>query len=81
MTTYIIRVGEGGVLPYCSHHLLRQVTTVELGYPLSCNSIQYGCQIKTSGKQSREGHLVVGEEQRPKCIRDVLLLDFSQSFS
>lgn len=52
--------------PYCSSHFLRQVSTVELRYPLSCDSIQDGRQIKTSAEQPRERSLAVGEEQIPK---------------
>lgn len=45
MTTYIIKDGDRGknILPYCCCHLLRQVATVELRHPVSCNCIQDGC--------------------------------------
>lgn len=82
--TYIIILGDGekkNNLPYCSSHFLRQVSTVELGYPLNCDSIQDGRQIKTSAEQPREGSLAIGEEQIPKCIRNVLILNFSQGLS
>lgn len=84
LMTYIIILGDGEkkkILPYCSSHFLRQVSTVELGYPLNCDSIQDGRQIKTSAEEPREGSMAVGEEQIPKSIRNVLVLNFSQGFS